>query len=388
MHPAGRPVPMRMPSLLRAVVVVALAASTSLLHAACARSDGSGPEADTLLFSPDAGSAGKQNACIQTECPPPYASCDGSKGPCTTNLKQDVSHCGACGKPCPKRPANAESLCVNGECRIACDELYADCNGAIADGCETAVDSDPKNCGGCGIACKEGVICWLGACGCPSGFTQCGTECKKLDSDAKNCGACGNVCKAPADPADPAWICGPSVQPPNTEWQCMSASCGMACKGGFGDCNKQFCSDGCEIDLTSDHDNCGACGKKCLSNQTCRMGQCMCPEGTVDCDGDCVDVSSDPRNCGACGYRCGGPTARSPRHPGGGSPACKNGECTYVCFPGFADCDGYLGNGCEADLRMDQDNCGACGTKCNARAGQPCVEGKCLTRECDAGTVF
>jgi hypothetical protein len=374
---------------LRFVVsLVALAVSSLLLHSACARAVETDLGNDGLLFTPDAGDAGLQNACVQTECPPPYATCTGSRGPCTTNLLQDIDHCGACGSPCPRRPANAESICAGGQCRIACDELYADCNGSVADGCETAVDSDPVNCGGCGLKCKDGVICWLGACGCPSGFTQCGQDCKRLDSDAKNCGACGNVCKAPTDPGDPAWTCGPNVTPSNTEWTCLSGSCGLSCKPPFGDCNKNFCGDGCELDLSSDPLNCGACGKACLANQRCENGTCMCPEGTVDCDGDCVDIAVDPRNCGSCGRKCPGPSARSPRSSVGGSPACKDGECSYVCFPGFADCDDWLGNGCEANLRIDQNNCGACGTKCNARAGQPCVEGKCLTKECDGGVVF
>jgi len=55
-------------------------------------------------------------------------------------------------------------------------------------------DGDRDNCGFCGNACKDGVLCWRGACGCPNGYTQCGDDCKKLDSDRDNCGACGKMC--------------------------------------------------------------------------------------------------------------------------------------------------------------------------------------------------
>jgi hypothetical protein len=97
-----------------------------------------------------------------------------------------------------------------------------------------------------------------------------------------------------------------------------------------------------------------------------------------------VDVQVDARNCGACRQRCPGALGRT----AGGSPACEGGSCTYVCFPGFADCDGAAFNGCETNLANDQLHCGSCTTKCNVGAGQPCVGGKCLTRECEAGVVF
>jgi hypothetical protein len=58
-----------------------------------------------------------------------------------------------------------------------------------------------------------------------------------------------------------------------------------------------------------------------------------------------------------------------------------------VCFPGFADCDDDVYTGCEVDIRKDQRNCGACGTRCDVKGGQPCVEGACLTKPCEAEVV-
>jgi hypothetical protein len=370
------------------VAILASALVSLLLSASCARSlkdDSSEP----VLISDDAGLL-PIPLCVDKVCPAPFATCANSKGPCTTNLKTDVTNCGACGAACPKEddPAskNGSYVCSDGVCQLACALLSADCNNNKADGCETSTVSDPQNCGFCGNTCKDGEICWLGACGCPKGFTQCGNTCKKLDADDDNCSSCGKLCRAPEDPSDPRWICGPSVTPANTKWTCAASACNLSCKSGFGDCNKQFCADGCETDLLSDRDNCGACGKKCESWQTCVQGACLCPQGTILCDDECVDVNKDPNNCGKCGKKCPGPAPKGPGKLSTGSPSCENGVCSYTCFPGFADCDFNIANGCEVNLNTNQWHCGSCETWCDTRAGQPCVEGKCLTKPCPAGS--
>jgi hypothetical protein len=61
------------------------------------------------------------------------------------------------------------------------------------------------------------------------------------------------------------------------------------------------------------------------------------------------------------------------------------GLCSRECVPGYADCNGDPADGCEVELKSNPANCGACGNQCNMGAGQPCVEGKCLMVECDAG---
>ena len=381
------------PSLSRLALVFSLGVSSLVLHAACARSVSSDVGADSLgLFGPDAGDAAPQNRCVETHCPAPYATCPGESGLCTTNLTNDVKHCGSCEGPCPTTPPNASPICSGGQCRLICDPLFADCNHAVADGCETGTESDPANCGACGNACKAGLICWRGACGCPNGYTACGTECKRLDSDSENCSACGNVCHAPADDADPAWRCGANVTPANTKWLCASSACELDCKPGFGNCNKDLCADGCEINLLVDPANCGSCGHKCEAGQSCESGSCMCPPGSTYCNGTCVDVKKDPLNCGSCGRRCPGPIPRDPSRigskPSGGTPTCDDGRCSYTCFPGFADCDLEIRNGCEVNVLTNPYHCGSCTTQCNIGAGQPCVVGKCLTRECEAGTVL
>lgn len=342
-----------------------------------------------VAASPDAGQ------CNAYECPLPYATCPGTSGLCTTNLSNDVAHCGSCDNECPnslmiRRQLHASFICATGRCLMLCTPLAGDCNHLVDDGCETSLDKDPANCGLCGNACDAGVICWRGACGCPSGYTQCGNDCVKLVDDDSNCGACGHACETPPLDAGPStWLCGPGVYPPNVGFNCATSTCGLHCASGFGNCNADVCGDGCETALTDDHENCGSCGHACAPEQICAQGKCICDDDSrTRCGSECVDLQSDANNCGACGNACPGLVSDGFVSGPQGSPVCVLGRCTYHCPPGFADCDHRIENGCEVDLSTDPQNCGACGAHCDVAHGQPCAAGQCLTKPCAPGGVF
>ena len=53
-----------------------------------------------------------------------------------------------------------------------------------------------------------------------------------------------------------------------------------------------------------------------------------------------------------------------------------SGVTVAACAPGFADCDGMSGNGCETGTSMNDANCGACGRVC--AAGTACMAGTCV----------
>lgn len=258
----------------------------------------------------------------------------------------------------------------------------------------------------------------------------------------KRCGTCVDI-------FDPAFGCSsPSCSPcalPHAAAKCDElARCTVAfCGAGFDDCNR-FAGDGCEALLSSDVDNCGACGRACsgagvLSREcaggscssTCQVGHANCsrPFGIAD-DGCERDVSRETGNCGSCGNNCAsqgagdgfvcGPALAAPSQCGCdaaedcrvglangtcdvttgrcdcGAGSCNAGEaCKQVAGVDACSCNGQAAcssgvtccqTGCR-NLLADPSSCGACGRACPA--GFFCAGGECrcaTSAECDAGS--
>lgn len=250
-----------------------------------------------------------QSLCKVTSCAAGYADCnmDPSDG-CEAFLKTDVSNCGACGNFCSV--PNGMGAC-NGTCSLkGCFKGFFDCDGKYANGCEVAISGDPKNCGVCGKVCPApanatpgciGGLCDIGVC--LPGFGDCdnnpATGCEtNLNTSANNCSGCGDICKVA-----------------NGTASCVNAQCAVgACNSPFKDCNGNPV-DGCETDVATDLANCGRCGNACTAvngNAACNNGICIvgsCAMGYGDCnkiysDGCEANLQTDKNNCGACGNAC------------------------------------------------------------------------------------
>jgi hypothetical protein len=79
------------------------------------------------------------------------------------NPKIDFQNCGGCGTLCSTN-SNATAVCVAGNCGNVCDSEYGDCDGNVANGCETRISgNDAANCGACGRSCG-GQACSFGIC--------------------------------------------------------------------------------------------------------------------------------------------------------------------------------------------------------------------------------
>jgi len=122
-----------------------------------------------------------------------------------------------------------------------------------------------------------------------------------------------------------------------------------------------------------------------------------CQSGYADCDnvnanGCETNVYSDVDNCGACGNICSLPNAQE---------ACVGGNCVISsCDFGFVDCDGWSTNGCEVNLNDGGGTCataedigGVCGDENICRTG-PSRSGrgekwyKLDVWECETGPGF
>src|SRR5204862_2915354 len=118
-------------------------------------------------------------ACQVLGCDQGFGDCDGSaKNGCESNLTNDAKNCGTCARVCPSGP-NSTASCGGGTCSLACTNGFANCDPLPANGCETSVDFDPRNCGACARTCVTAngtAVCDVGQCAigsCNAGFADC-----------------------------------------------------------------------------------------------------------------------------------------------------------------------------------------------------------------------
>jgi hypothetical protein len=107
-----------------------------------------------------------------------------------------------------------------GSCEVTdCADDYADCNKTSSDGCEVFLQEDLNFCG------------------------YCSTDCEDLAA-------------------------------PHAEIYCAAGACVIrVCEVNYKNCDN-IVKNGCERNLKTDHENCGACGRKCTADQTCTNGVC------------------------------------------------------------------------------------------------------------------
>jgi hypothetical protein len=284
----------------------------------------------------------------------------GVGAPYCADLTSDPGNCNACGAACPvgkdrNGVATNSPTCTAGACGLGtCTTNYADCNNDPSDGCEVNLQTDSLNCGVCGTQCPNTApVCNMGACGlnCPAatpticrlgpdgGFIDSGTGpayCTNTNMDAANCGGCGNTCAV-------------NHNTPTCNGACQIGTCDQ----GFADCNNDP-SDGCEVNLQTDPTHCGSCSNACSvanATTTCNGGTCgimQCAAGHGDCNGSytdgCeVDLTTDNNNCGACTTVCATQCSANVA-----TSSCSAGSCKIdTCSPNYYNIDGICGDGCE-----------------------------------------
>ena len=431
-----------MSTTLRLAGVVARIACFTCGVAACGQGDapdgGAGAEPDLVMMLPgrtDGGDAGARDSGARVDlagcgmpCAAPTPLCDLQRGRCVACLDDGdclagtLCHMGACAPGCNRQRGCGDGgacevdagVCleclVDADCARLGDPARAVCEGpsgrcvpcrvqgdtcpagqycrddgqghlSCAPGCRADADCQAGDAGAHGACC--GHVCvdtfsstsHCGACGVDcQGRSCCAGACADLQGDARNCGACGKACAF----NNAAATCRASVCTPG------------ACNPGFSDCNANP-MDGCEVSLSGDTGNCGACGKSCAvpnAVAACIGGACSlgaCNPGFRNCDGDAANgcetnSDKDSANCGGCGSSC----AQLPQ----AMAQCVAGACAIgACAQGYGNCDKIDGNGCEVDITTSLAHCGACGSACPVLANVvvTCVAGKCVIGGCAQG---
>lgn len=195
---------------------------------------------------------------------------------------------------------------------------YCDSNNNMADGCEGILNDD-QNCGKCANEAKEDE---LANCASDSQRTVCGYN--SQDQGTREC-----VCPQPEDGSHYVSYCkygnGTCVNLGDYNMDtCYS------CKEGYGDADGDVAVigadgkyhyegkliNGCEINIFTDENHCGAIGNVCDAAQmhaaevACVDGKCTaiaCETGYGDCDANALGCESDfslPANCRLCGATC------------------------------------------------------------------------------------
>ena len=295
--------------------------------------------------------------------------CDGiGANGCETPIEKDPKNCGACGNVCASDGGKTPT-CDQGKCGLSnCTAPMADCDG---DGtCETDTSSSVDHCGFCEYKCAL-----------PNAKSICANGCQieECNSGFESCdGIPSNGCETPLNTDKDCGFCGTACSLPNATSSCSTGICTVtACSSGWGDCDK-LGDTGCESNTQTDPNNCGACGTKCSTGQVCQAGKCVvsgCTPPMADCDNNPASCETNTdtslQHCGFCNNPCTLAHATA---------SCSAGKCAVAsCTAGWANCDGNDANGCETQLNTTT-NCKSCGDTCSG--GPNVISASCGPTAC------
>lgn len=278
----------------------------------CARDSDCPYPADKCLVVNGTGVCGRDCA-YEGRCPISYQCLNGVGVDSLAKKQQCVPSSGSCDCTFATKGQMISCTVENGYGKCA---GHRTCDGAMGYGACDAKTPTGETCNGLDDDCdgttdeeQPSVSCGVGACqrtvsACMAGNvmmctpgTPTSETCNTIDDDCdgktdedfnlvtnvNHCGECNHACML--DHATP---------------KCALSQCEVdTCEMNWGNCNKMH-PDGCESNLLTDVNNCGACDHECMfanASPRCEMGQCK-----FTCLTGYIDLDMNPMN--GCEYQC------------------------------------------------------------------------------------
>jgi hypothetical protein len=250
------------------------------------------------------------NACT-------YDTCNGF-GICTHPLKPSGTICAT------QNTCSGTQLCTSLSCSSAgqctqpascteCPDTFGACGTPFCSG------------SACGNTIQTGANC--GTTNCLANFCVGNTPYTYPPSCSKTCNALGSCADCTCTSS--------ATTPCGTSKYCSTGAC-ISCSADSANCDLNP-SNGCEINLKTNANNCGSCGNSCGQNTFCNQGSCGCTADYGNCDsqwnnGCETNLKNNGSNCGSCGNTC--PTG-----------ICSNSACVTIACNNNADCgtNGWVG---------------------------------------------